>query len=57
MNSKPEFIKKASEICDYDTFIWLDFGVLKNIKDTNKFLNKLKICNNSKFSKVLIPGS
>ena len=56
MNSKIEFILRASEVVEDDTFIWIDFGILKIVKDKDTFLNKLRIVNRSTFSKIMIPG-
>ena len=33
MNTKIEFIKKAAEIVDNNTFVWVDFGILKIINN------------------------
>jgi hypothetical protein len=58
MNTKIEFVAKASreiELVD-DTFIWIDFGILKIIHNKDAFINKLKIINNTVFDKITIPG-
>jgi hypothetical protein len=58
MNTKIEFILRASEITDIniDTFIWIDFGILKIIKNINEFINKLRLINNKTFQKIIMPG-
>ena len=56
MNTKIEFILRASEVCDDDTFIWVDFGILKIIKNTERFINKLKVVNEQTYDKITIPG-
>jgi hypothetical protein len=56
MNTKIEFILRASDICEDDHFIWIDFGILKIIKNKKRFINKLKLINNWKFNKIKIPG-
>jgi hypothetical protein len=56
MNTKIEFILRASEICEDDTFIWVDFGILKIIKNTERFINKLASINERTFDKIIIPG-
>jgi hypothetical protein len=56
MNTKIEFILRASEVCDDDNFIWIDFGILKIVKNKKRFINKLKIVNQHKFNKITIPG-
>jgi hypothetical protein len=56
MNSKIEFVLKASEISDNDTFVWVDFGILKIINNIENFINKLKLINEKKFEKITIPG-
>ena len=56
MNTKIEFILRASEICTDDTFIWVDFGILKIIQNTDRFINKLRVVNSQSFDKITIPG-
>lgn len=56
MNTKPEFIKKAAEILNDDTFIWIDFGILKIVKNTELFIQTLKLVNEKKYEKITIPG-
>jgi hypothetical protein len=56
MNTKIECILRASEICEDSTFVWIDFGILKIIKDRSSFLEKLRMVHQHSFSKVLIPG-
>ena len=55
MNSKIEFILKASEISTDDTFIWVDFGILKICKNPDRFINKLKDMNEKTFDKIMMP--
>jgi len=57
VNTKTEFLVKASEISDDNTFIWIDFTILKNIKHIDRFINKLKSINEKSFDKITIPGS
>lgn len=56
MNTKIEFILRASELSESDTFIWVDFGILKIIKNTERFINVLKQINEMKFDKIMMPG-
>ncbi len=56
MNSKIEFVKKAKELCNDETFIWIDYGILKIVNNKERFLNKLKEVNEMKFKKITIPG-
>jgi hypothetical protein len=56
MNTKTEFILRASELCEDDTLIWIDFGILKISKYSERFINKLKSINTTSFSKIIIPG-
>lgn len=56
MNTKIEFILRASEVCEDNNFIWIDFGILKIIKNRKRFINKLKLVNEWKFNKITIPG-
>jgi hypothetical protein len=57
VNTKTEFLLKASEISDDNTFIWIDFTILKNINYIDRFINKLKSINEKSFDKITIPGS
>lgn len=56
INTKIEFIKKASELVQDDTFIWIDFEFLNKVKNADRVINKLKVINEMKFEKVRIPG-
>lgn len=56
MNTKINFIKRASEIVKAETYFWIDFGILKIIKDTDKFINRLRILETKQFLKTTIPG-
>ena len=56
MNTKIEFILRAAEMCDDNNFIWVDFGILKIIKNTERFINKLKSVNEQTYDKITIPG-
>lgn len=57
VNTKPEFLLKASLSSEDDTFIWIDFTILKNIKYIDRFINKLKYINEMSFDKITMPGS
>jgi len=54
MNTKIEFIKKAAELSNDDTFMWMDIGILKIVKNKDRFINKLK--NIKKCKNITIPG-
>lgn len=56
MNTKMEFIKKATEYTEDSTLIWMDYGILKIVKNQERFLNKLKEVNDTKFTKLTMPG-
>lgn len=56
MNSKIESIRRASDVCDDDTFVWIDFGILKIIKNKDTFLETLRIVNQTPYDKIHIPG-
>ena len=56
MNTKIEFIKKAAERTEDDTFLWVDFGILKIVKNREQFISKLKSINERKFTNISIPG-
>jgi hypothetical protein len=56
MNTKIEFIKKASELTDDKTFIWIDFGILKIMNNIHIVLDYLKYINSKTFNDIIIPG-
>lgn len=56
MNTKIEFILRASEISEDDKFIWVDFGILKIVQNSERFINKLKSIDEMVFDKITIPG-
>lgn len=56
LNTKIEFISRASEISDDNTFIWMDMGILNNIKNKEQFISKLKILDKKQYNKIIIPG-
>lgn len=56
MNTKMEFIKKATEYTEDPTLIWMDYGILKIVKNKERFLNKVREVNQTRFTKVTMPG-
>jgi hypothetical protein len=57
MNTKIEFVKKAAERWpDRETFMWIDYGILKIVKDMERFLAKLRELCQRRFTKMVIPG-
>jgi hypothetical protein len=56
LNTKIEFILRASEISDVNTFIWMDIGILNSIKNKEQFISKLKILDKKQYNKIIIPG-
>jgi hypothetical protein len=56
MNTKIEFIKRAMEFCDDETLIWIDYGILKIVKNKERVLEKLKEVNGRVFKKMTLPG-
>lgn len=56
MNTKIEFIKNAMNHCESDTFLWVDFGILKIVKDKEIVLDTLKKINDMTFDKIMMPG-
>jgi tetratricopeptide (TPR) repeat protein len=54
VNTKPYFLLKASQLCKYETYVWIDFGILKltsDLEHVSANLRQLK-----RYSKILIPG-
>ena len=57
MNTKIEFVKKAAEHWpEIETFGWIDFGILKIVKHSDRFLQRLSDLNECRFTKMVIPG-
>ena len=57
MNTKIEFVKKAAEHWpDKETFMWIDYGILKIVKQSERFLEKLRELSQRRFTKMVIPG-
>jgi hypothetical protein len=51
-----EFIKKAMEYTDDETLIWIDYGILKIVKQPGRFLQTLREVNAHRFQKWTLPG-
>jgi hypothetical protein len=56
MNTKMEFIQRAMEYTEDETLIWIDYGILKIVKNQERFLQKLREVNETRFSKLTLPG-
>jgi len=57
MNTKMEFIKKAKErYPDEAQYMWIDFGIMKIMKNRERVLQKLHEIQKARFQKVMIPG-
>lgn len=57
MNTKMEFVKKAAEIAlEEQTFMWIDFGILKIMKNPERVITMLKEIQGKTFTKFTIPG-
>ena len=56
MNTKMEFIHKAMEHTTDETLIWIDYGILKIVKNQERFLDKLQEVNDTRFHKLTVPG-
>lgn len=56
MNSKIEFMKRAMDFCEDETLIWIDYGILKIVKNQERVLQKLKEVNAWKCTKMTLPG-
>ena len=57
MNTKMEFVKKAAEIAlEEQTFMWIDFGILKIMKNPERVITMLQEIQQKTFTKFTIPG-
>ncbi len=55
-NTKIEFILRSSNRVQSKQYIWIDFGVLKLIKNKDLFIRKLKYMDNLDYDKITFPG-
>lgn len=59
MNTKVEFLLEASKIItdsSINTFIWIDFGILKISNNKIEFIEKLHRIHLNTYDKIIIPG-
>ena len=56
MNTKIEWLYRVSDTVEDDTFVWLDMGILKHIRNKGRFLEVLGRIHQQTFDKVVIPG-
>ena len=57
MNTKIEFVRAAAMLHPtIKTWMWIDFGILKIVKNAERFINKLKEVDQAVFTKITIPG-
>ena len=56
MNTKIEFIKRALDFTEDETLIWIDYGILKIVKNQEAVLQKLKEINGRTYKKMTLPG-
>ena len=56
MNTKIEFIKRAMDFCEDETLIWIDYGILKIVKNQERVLEKLKEVNGRVYKRMTLPG-
>jgi len=56
MNCKAEFVKRASALFPSETYMWIDFGICKIFKNTERVIGKLKEIQERTFTKMHLPG-
>ena len=56
MNSKIEFVKRAAALFSSDKYMWIDFGITKIFKNTERCLNKLHDIEKQTFTKITAPS-
>lgn len=56
MNSKIEFVKRAAALFPADKYMWIDFGICKIFKNTERVLAKLGELETRPFTKMYLPG-
>ena len=59
MNTKIEFVKRASELSDVPKntpYMWIDFGILKIVQNRERVIHKLKEIHLKPITKMKIPG-
>jgi len=56
VNTKLEWMYRVSDIVEDDTFVWLDMGILKHIRNKGRFLEMLRCIQMQSFDKIVLPG-
>jgi hypothetical protein len=56
MNAKIEFVKRATALFPADKYMWIDFGICKIFKNTERVLAKLGELEKRSFTKMHLPG-
>ena len=56
MNTKMEFILRAMDYTTDETLIWIDYGILKIVKQPERFLQTLRDVQKTHFTKLTLPG-
>lgn len=56
MNTKMEFILRAMDHTLDETLIWIDYGILKIVKNHERFIQTLRDVQNTRFLKWTLPG-
>jgi len=56
MNSKVEFVKRASVLYPCEKFMWIDFGILKIFKNSAGCIERLHELEKQTFATIKIPG-
>jgi len=56
VNTKIEWMCRVSEVVEDDTFVWLDMGILKHIRNKGRFLEEIRRIHSRPFDKMVLPG-
>ena len=56
VNTKIEWMYRVSDVVEDDTFVWLDMGILKHIRNKGLFLEELRRIHFARFDKIVLPG-
>jgi hypothetical protein len=56
MNTKIEFVKRATAIVPAQSYTWVDVGILKLCKDSNACIEKLRDLDQRPATNLIIPG-
>jgi len=56
LHAKIECLYRVSDVVEDDTFVWIDMGILKHIRNKSGFLERLARIHTASFDSIVLPG-